>query len=82
MMKRVEIYACLYVKEFPAQSLLRLLRELQNRARVVMEDDTHAPEPSRKGPFTVPSNESAISASEQSLTAVRQLRPPEAISVT
>jgi protein ImuB len=45
-------------------------------------EDTHAPEPYRMEPFTVPSNESAISASEQSRTALRQLRPPEAISVT
>jgi protein ImuB len=45
-------------------------------------EDTHAPEPYRMEPFTVPSNESAISASERSRTALRQLRPPEAISVT
>jgi protein ImuB len=45
-------------------------------------EDTHAPEPYRMGPFTVPSSEAAISASEQSRTAVRQLRPPEEISVT
>ena len=45
-------------------------------------EDTHAPKPYRIEPFTVPSNESAISTSEQSRTAVRQLRPPEAISVT
>ena len=37
MTKAAEIYACLYVKEFPAQALLRLRPELQNKACVVME---------------------------------------------
>ena len=37
MTKAVETYACLYAKEFPAQALLRLRPELQNKACVVME---------------------------------------------
>ena len=37
MTKAAEIYACLYAKEFPAQALLRLRPELQNKVCVVME---------------------------------------------
>ena len=36
-MKPLELYACLCVKEFPAQALLRLRAELRERACVVME---------------------------------------------
>ena len=43
--------------------------------------DTHAPEPYRIAPFTVPSGESPVVASPQSRAAMRQLRPPEASSV-
>ena len=34
-----ELYACVYVREFPAQALLRLRPELKNCACVVMEGD-------------------------------------------
>jgi len=34
-----ELYACLYVREFPAQALLRLRPELQNKPCVVMEGE-------------------------------------------
>lgn len=37
MTKQSEFYACLYAKEFPAQSLLRLRPELRNKPYVVME---------------------------------------------
>jgi protein ImuB len=37
MTKPVELYACLYVKEFPAQALLRLRPELHDKPCVVME---------------------------------------------
>lgn len=39
MTKPSEIYACLYVKEFPAQALLRLRPELRNKPCVVMEGE-------------------------------------------
>jgi protein ImuB len=42
MTKDTELYACLYVKEFPAQALLRLRPELHARPCVVMEGE--APE--------------------------------------
>jgi protein ImuB len=35
----VELYACLYVREFPAQALLRLRPELQNKPCIVMEGE-------------------------------------------
>jgi protein ImuB len=35
----VELYACLYVREFPAQALLRLRPELQEKPCVVMEGE-------------------------------------------
>ena len=34
-----ELYACLYAKEFPAQSLLRLRPELHSKPCVVMEGE-------------------------------------------
>jgi protein ImuB len=37
MTKPAELYACVYVKEFPAQALLRLRQELRNRPCVVMD---------------------------------------------
>jgi protein ImuB len=40
MSKPVEPYACLYVREFPAQALLRLRPELHERPCVVMEGET------------------------------------------
>ncbi len=36
---RVELYACLYAREFPAQAMLRLRPELRERAVVVMEGE-------------------------------------------
>ncbi len=39
MNRQVEIYLCLYVKEFPAQALLRLRPELHERPCVVMEGE-------------------------------------------
>lgn len=39
-MKRAELYACVYVREFPAQAVLRLRPELKERACVVMKGDT------------------------------------------
>ena len=39
MTKPTELYACLYAKEFPAQSLLRLRPELHSKACVVMEGE-------------------------------------------
>jgi protein ImuB len=39
MTKQVEIYACLYAQEFPAQALLRLRPELHDRPCVVMEGE-------------------------------------------
>lgn len=39
MTKHSEIYVCLYVKEFPAQALLRLRPELRNKPCVVMEGE-------------------------------------------
>jgi hypothetical protein len=39
MTKAAEIYACLYVKEFPAQAVLSLRPELQNKACAVMEGE-------------------------------------------
>lgn len=41
MSKLAELYACLYVKEFPAQALLRLRPELQSSPCVVMEGEVH-----------------------------------------
>jgi protein ImuB len=38
-MKTDELYACLYVREFPAQSLLRLRSKLHEKSCVVMEGD-------------------------------------------
>jgi protein ImuB len=40
MTKSAELYACLYVKEFPAQALLRLRPELRDKPCVVMEGET------------------------------------------
>ncbi len=37
MKKPAELYACLYVKEFPAQAMLRLRSELRGKPCVVME---------------------------------------------
>lgn len=39
MTKPVELYACLYAKEFPAQALLRLRPELHSKPCVVMEGE-------------------------------------------
>jgi protein ImuB len=39
MSARAELYACLYVREFPAQVLMRLRPELRERAVVVMEGE-------------------------------------------
>lgn len=39
MSKPVELYACLYVREFPAQALLRLRPELHEKPCVVMEGE-------------------------------------------
>ena len=39
MRKPAELYACLYAKEFPAQTLLRLRQELRDRPCVVMEGE-------------------------------------------
>jgi protein ImuB len=39
MSKAPELYACLYVKEFPAQALLRLRPELHDKPCVVMEGE-------------------------------------------
>ena len=39
MTKPVELYACLYVKEFPAQALLRLQPELHGKPCVVLEGE-------------------------------------------
>jgi protein ImuB len=39
MSKHIELYACLYVKEFPAQALLRLRPEMHSRPCVVMEGE-------------------------------------------
>ena len=39
MTKSAEIYACLYVREFPAQALLRLRPDLRNKPCVVMEGE-------------------------------------------
>lgn len=39
MTKPAELYACFYVKEFPAQALLRLRPEMRDRPCVVMEGD-------------------------------------------
>ena len=39
MSGRVEFYACLYVREFPAQAMLRLRPSLREKAVVVMEGD-------------------------------------------
>lgn len=38
-MKADELYACLYAREFPAQSLLRLRSDLHEKPCVVMEGD-------------------------------------------
>jgi len=40
MNKPVELYACLYVKELPAQALLRLRPELRERPCVVMDGES------------------------------------------
>ncbi len=45
-------------------------------------NDTHMPDGFRMEPFTIPSGQSAIPAADQTKAAARQLRPPEAISVT
>ena len=39
MTKSEELYACLYAKEFPAQSLLRLRPELHSKPCVVIEGE-------------------------------------------
>src|SRR5271156_5604482 len=39
MTKYSELYACLYVKEFPAQTLLRLRPDLRDKPFVVMEGE-------------------------------------------
>jgi protein ImuB len=39
MTKSSELYACLYVREFPAQALLRLKSELHDKPCVVMDGD-------------------------------------------
>lgn len=39
MTKSAEIYACLYVREFPAQALLRLRPDLRNKPCIVMEGE-------------------------------------------
>jgi protein ImuB len=39
MTRSAELYACLYAKEFPAQSLLRLRPELHSKPCVVIEGD-------------------------------------------
>src|ERR1700761_9359779 len=39
MKRPAELYACVYVREFPAQALLRLRSELKERACVVMEGE-------------------------------------------
>lgn len=39
MTKSVEVYACLYVREFPAQALLRLRPELSSKPCVVIEGE-------------------------------------------
>ena len=39
MSARAELYACLYVREFPAQALMRLRPELRERAVVVMQGE-------------------------------------------
>ncbi len=39
MTSRAELYACLYVREFPAQALLRLRPELHDKPCVVMEGE-------------------------------------------
>jgi protein ImuB len=39
MTKSIELYACVYAKEFPAQALLRLRPELRNQPCVVMEGE-------------------------------------------
>jgi protein ImuB len=39
MTKPAELYACLYIREFPAQALLRLRPELHDKACVVMEGE-------------------------------------------
>lgn len=39
MRQLVELYACVYVREFPAQAMLRLRPELKESACVVMEGD-------------------------------------------
>jgi protein ImuB len=39
MSKPAALYACLYVKEFPAQALLRLRPELHDKPCVVMEGE-------------------------------------------
>lgn len=40
MTKHSELYACLYAKEFPAQALLRLRRDLCDKPFLVMEGET------------------------------------------
>jgi protein ImuB len=40
MKKPVELYACLYAREFPAQALLRLKPDLHDKPFVVMTGDT------------------------------------------
>jgi protein ImuB len=52
-----------------------------NVGRAVLED-THAPEGFRIEPFTIPSCDPAMSAPSQTRLSMRQLRPPETVSVT
>ena len=39
LIKSVELYACLYAREFPAQAMLRLRPQLRNQPCVVMEGE-------------------------------------------
>jgi hypothetical protein len=42
MNKPTELYACIYVREFPAQALLRLRPELHDKPSVVLEGEAPA----------------------------------------
>jgi len=52
-----------------------------NVGRAVLQD-THAPEAFRVEPFTVPRGDSTVTIPSEPRATIRQLRPPEAISVT
>jgi protein ImuB len=60
---------------------IRALVGEENVGTAVLQD-THAPEAFRIQPFSVPSDEPTVSASQQPRAALRQIRPPEAASVT